>query len=97
MAEKQVTREITVKVCDFCGEETDHLDTCAVCKREMCAKDGGAAHSDYSLEVYRYHDGTHLTHGAKICNECSGRKFDGTIQELFDGMMAKPPVPTAKE
>ena len=81
-------RDVEVKYCDFCGEETQHLDRCAICKREMCNKDGGAAHSVFSIEVYRYEDGRRLAgNRSQICNDCADKKFDGTIRDLINGMM----------
>ncbi len=85
-------REVDVKYCDFCKEETEHLDGCAVCKQEMCVgrKKG---HEAYSVELYRYSDGKRLAgFGSKICKDCTGKKFEGTIQEFFDGMIEKNPV-----
>ncbi len=90
---KTEKRDVNVKYCDLCGEEAEHLDRCAVCKREMCNKDGGAAHSTFSIEVYRHEDGGHLVgYGSKICNDCAEKKFKGTIRDLINGMMSKNPV-----
>ena len=33
-------------------------------------------------------------YGSNICRDCAGKKIDGTIQELFDGMMGEIPVET---
>ncbi|NQU99989.1 MAG: hypothetical protein HQ538_04575 [Parcubacteria group bacterium] len=90
---KMEERKVEVKYCDFCEEETAHLNKCAVCKRNMCSKNGMSSHSAYSVEIYRYRDGQRLAkNGSKICKDCAGEKFDGTIQELLDGMMSKIPV-----
>jgi len=91
---KTEKRDVEIKYCDFCGEETEHFDKCAVCKREMCNKDGGAAHSAFSIKVYRYSDRYHLEgYGSKICKNCADKKPDGTIRNLINGMMSKDPVP----
>ena len=87
-------RDVEVKYCDLCGEETDHLDRCAICKREICVKNGVAAHFAFGVEVYRYGDGQRLAgYGSNICNDCAGKKFDGTIRDLIDGMIGKDIVP----
>ncbi|MBU1255763.1 hypothetical protein KKH35_02740 [Patescibacteria group bacterium] len=87
---KTEKRNVEVKYCDFCKEETGHLDRCAVCKKEMCNKDGNKAHTAYSTEIYRYKDGQRLVgYGNNICKDCAGETFDGTIQELLDGMMSE--------
>jgi len=90
---KMEKRDVEVEYCDFCGNETEHLDRCAVCKQEMCCRDGGAIHTAYSVETYRYRDRHRLAgYGSRICNSCAVKKFGGTIQELFDGMMSEDPV-----
>ncbi len=85
-------REVEVKYCDFCKEEVDSLGECAVCKREMCNKEGGAAHSAFSIEIYRHADGRRLI--SKICRVCATAEFRGVIQQLFNGMMSEDPVTT---
>lgn len=99
MAEKNVTREITVKICDFCGDEVKNLSTCAICKREMCDKDGGKAHAAFNLtDVYRYSDGRRLSIVAsKVCDDCAKKRFGGTLEQFFSGMMDESPVPTVEE
>ncbi len=90
---KMENREVEVKYCDFCGEETQYLSRCAICKREMCNKDAGAFHSAFSVEIYRYEDGHRLVgDGSKICNNCAEKKFDGTIRDFINGMIDKDPV-----
>ncbi|MBI2097373.1 MAG: hypothetical protein HYT46_00315 [Candidatus Vogelbacteria bacterium] len=62
-------REVEVKLCDACGAETtSHLEKCAVCKRDLCNKDGGKEHLAYSLEVYWYENGArgHF----QVCKDC---------------------------
>ncbi len=91
---KTVNRDIEVKCCDFCGDEAEHLERCAVCKREMCTKDGGAAHIAFSVELYRYNDEQRLKgYGSHVCLDCAEKKFDGTIREFFNAMMTEGPVP----
>ena len=86
-------RGVEVKYCDFCEKEANHLDRCAVCKKEMCIKDGGKFHKAYSMEIYRYKDGQRLVgYGNNICEDCAGETFNGTVQEFFDGMMSEIPV-----
>jgi len=86
-------RDVEVKYCDFCKEEASHLDRCAVCKRQMCSKDGGKAHTAFGVELYRYSDAQRLVgYGSKVCKECSQKKFNGTIQELLDAMMGGTPA-----
>jgi len=81
-------RKVEVIRCDFCKEETTSVIKCAVCKREGCHKDGGAAHFAYSLELYRYGDGKRLAgFGSHVCKECAEKKPDLTIKAFFDGMM----------
>ena len=92
---KTEKRDVEIKVCDFCGEETEHLGRCAVCKREMCGEDGMRAHNYCGTELFRYSDGKRLAgYGARICQECSQKKFTGTIKQFFDGMMSESPVET---
>ncbi len=87
-------RNVEVKYCDFCGEEAEHIDKCAICKREMCLKHGGATHSAFNIEVYSYSDEQRLAgYGSNICNDCAGKKFNGTIRDLIKGMMGKDIVP----
>lgn len=94
---KTEKRDVEIKYCDFCKRETEHLDKCAVCKQEMCNDYGGKIHTAYSVEIYRYDDERHLVgYGSRICRQCAKRGFNGTIQELFDGMMGETPVATAK-
>ena len=83
-------REVEVKYCDFCKEETDNLKKCPVCKREMCSKDGGVAHSAFSIDIRRYADGKRLI--SNVCRECATAGFTGTIHEFFNEMMSKGPV-----
>ena len=85
------SRQVEVKYCDFCGEETKFLDRCAVCKQEMCNKDGGTAHVAYGVtELYRYKDRARLAgYGTRVCKECVEKRFDGTIQEVFDRMIER--------
>lgn len=91
---KTEKRDVEVGYCDYCGEEAERLEKCAVCGREMCNKDGGAAHSAFSVELFRFGDGQRLSgFGSKVCRDCAEKKFDGTIRELFDGMIAEDPVP----
>ena len=91
---KTVNRDIKVNVCDYCGDETEHLDRCAICKREMCLKDGGAAHIAFSVELYKYGTGQRLKgYGSHVCLDCAEKKFDGTIIEFFNAMMTVDPVP----
>ena len=91
---KTEKRDVEVKLCDYCRDETEHLDRCAVCKREMCLKDGGVAHSAFSVELYKYGTGQRLKgYGSLVCRDCAEKKFDGTIGELLDGMMTEKPVP----
>ena len=85
-------RKVKVMYCDYCKSETKQLNTCALCKREMCNKEGGAAHSAFSAELYEFDSRRRLD--SSICRDCAEKKFDGTIRELFGGMMSsKPPVP----
>jgi hypothetical protein len=84
--EKEEMRKINVKYCDFCGEETSHLDKCAICKKEMCKKDGGKEHADYSLEIHRYQDGKHIC-GCKICKDCASQQASGTIADIINKML----------
>ncbi|MCK5022115.1 MAG: hypothetical protein KAR54_02615 [Candidatus Pacebacteria bacterium] len=84
-------REVEVEYCDFCKDEVSHLRRCSICGREMCCKDGGKTHSAFSLEIYRYKDGE-KDESSNICKECSAKKFGGTLEELFDGMLKKESV-----
>lgn len=88
--EKTENREVVVKYCDFCGNETKHLSTCAVCKKEMCNDGGGKTHTAYSVEIYRYRDAQRLH--ASICKECGDSTVPLTIQAFIDGMMGQLPV-----
>ncbi len=83
-------RVVEVKYCDFCEEETNNLNQCAVCKREMCSKEGGAVHSAFDIDLYRHADGRRLI--SHVCKECATAKFTGVIHEFFDGMMSEDPV-----
>ena len=90
---KTEKRDVEIKYCDFCEKETGHLEKCAVCKREMCIKDGGKFHAAYSVKIYRYKDGKNSTEfGNKVCKDCAGEEFNGTIQEFLDGMISEIPV-----
>ena len=91
---KMEERKVEVLYCDDCGKETKQLEECAICKREMCTKDGGAVHFAFSTELYRFDDGQRLRgYGSYICHDCAGKKFDVTIGELLNGMMTEKPVP----
>jgi hypothetical protein len=91
--EKIEMRNVKVKYCDYCDKETESLDKCAICKREMCTEPGGAAHSAFSVELYQYLSGKRLAgYGSRICEDCASKKFGGTIQELLSGMMNDQPL-----
>ncbi len=86
-------REVEVKCCDICGEETASLDRCAICKRDLCFGEGGARHSAFAEKIYRYGDGMRLEGpNSKVCHDCAGKKFDGTLRDLFNEMMGVMPV-----
>ena len=89
--EKQETRIIAVKYCDFCGKEKQHLSRCVVCKKEMCNENGGKAHAVYGIELYRYSDGQRLI-SSPICTTCGDMNIIITISQLLDGMMKETPV-----
>jgi len=95
--QKKEMREVEVEYCDGCGNEAKNFSMCAVCKRHFCLAGGGAKHSAFSVEIFRYEDRSRL--GAPVslvCRDCGGQKFDGTIKELFDGMMGEAPVAIKK-
>lgn len=85
---KKEMRETEVGYCDFCGDEAPHLDTCMTCGRDMCNKDGGATHSAYSLEIFRYED-RNRTISRRICKECADvvPSPPFSISDLFDAML----------
>jgi len=92
--EKQESRLVTVKFCDFCGNESTHLKKCAICKKDMCGENGNAKHCAYSVQdIYRYNDAARNVDRG-ICKECAGKKTNLTIGQLLDAMMGKSPVPT---
>ena len=93
--ERQENREVTVRYCDLCKKETDHLRRCAVCKREMCTDDGGKKHTAYHVEVYQYGDAQRFT--GDICVDCVKEKINLTIRQLFEGMMGRGPVLAKKQ
>lgn len=88
---KQEQREVSVCYCDFCGKEAQHLNRCAICKKEMCNEGGGGKHASFSIELYRYSDGHRLI--GHICAICAERKINLSIQELLNRMMGDDPVP----
>ena len=90
---KTENRPVDVKYCDICQEETGHLSKCLVCKRDICATDGGKKHSAYSLDIYRYRDGSRISSGL-ICKECAEKSTNMSICRLLDGMLSDSPVPT---
>ena len=89
--EKVETREVKVGYCDLCGVEASHLEKCAICKREICGKDGYGFHSAYSLEIYRYADANRLVSGY-ICKECADKPLTITVRELLEGMWGRTPI-----
>lgn len=91
--EKMVARVVAVKYCDFCAEESEHLSKCAICKKEMCSKEGMKAHTAYSVDIYRYADGARLI--SHVCKGCSATVFKFAIQALFNDMMGEAPVQRA--
>jgi len=74
---KKVTREIEIKVCDFCGEEAERVDTCSVCGREGClrrlpGKDKKLEH--WAFHVANIYDYERDVRGSGyVCTECGGR------------------------
>lgn len=91
--EKVETRIVTVKYCDLCGNEVEHLNKCAVCKKEMCNEEGGKKHSAYAVEIYRYSDGQRLI--SHVCKVCAEMRVNLAVWQLLNGMMGDEPVPVS--
>ena len=51
---KVETRAVEVNYCDGCKKEAQHLEKCAVCKKEFCMEEGGKKHFSFALEIYKY-------------------------------------------
>jgi len=94
--ERTESREVVVKYCDFCGEESKNLTKCAICKKEMCNKDGMKAHADFSIELYRYSDDARLVSG-HICKDCGKKEIPATVQELMNEMIGFTPAQAKKQ
>ena len=84
---KMESRQVEVKYCDLCDTEVEELSSCVICKREMCNKGGGSAHTAYSIELYRYRDGERII--SRVCRDCVKEGFNVTIQGFFDEMFEK--------
>ncbi|MDP2651337.1 MAG: hypothetical protein Q8O98_01965 [bacterium] len=96
------TREVEVKYCDFCGEETDHLTQCTMCGQEMCSKNGSNTHQAYTLEVRRYKDGQRSY--LKICKNCAvdpcvtrGESISSLIEKMMEPRQAPRFTPSQPE
>ncbi|MEK7662510.1 MAG: hypothetical protein AAB355_03410 [Patescibacteria group bacterium] len=89
--EKTENRKVVVKYCDFCGDESQYLGKCVLCKKQMCYKDGMKAHSAFSLELYRYEDAERIVDG-HICRDCSTKVIGVTVQELLNEMIGSAPA-----
>ncbi len=77
---KTITREITINECDFCSEEMDSFNRCAICKKEMCLN----KHAAFSLEVFCYEGGARLAGpGSHICNDCANEPIHGTTLSVL--------------
>lgn len=85
---KIVKKEVEVKVCDICSGETTYLEKCSICRRGMCSEGGGAKHTAFSGEVYRYSDGVRA-HSLRVCTECAEKPFEGTIGEFLSSVLPK--------
>jgi hypothetical protein len=81
------SREVEVRYCDFCREEATHTSTCPICRRDMCNGEGGKKHTAYSVEIYRYEDGDHLS--VPICQDCASKPMTGTVKEFIDIMFKR--------
>lgn len=91
--EKTVKRHIKIRCCDLCGEESEHINKCSICKRELCISDKGEQHVSHSVDIFRYSDHKRLSgHGRHVCEECTNKKFTGTIGDLLNGMMDRSTV-----
>ena len=96
---KNENRQVAVHYCDLCGEETpsQSLTTCAICKKEMCNRDGYGLHSAYSIEIYRYSDAASLAPSrSHVCKDCAKSNPGLTIAEFFDVAMSEKPLPIAR-
>ena len=88
--QKNEMRKVAVNYCDGCGKESSHLERCGVCKEEFCMQEGGKFHFAYSVEVYRYGDGTRsISH---ICYNCSTATFVLPLNLILDGVVGDKPM-----
>ncbi len=95
MSRTMEKRDVQIIRCDFCGDETEHVEKCVLCGKEGCNKDGGKAHTAMAVNrVYYYDVGFHGLTG-KICKECVGRKiiFDGKEMTVGHFIMILSPLP----
>lgn len=92
MARKKILK-VDQKYCDFCEKEACAWETwykCAICGKNMCKRDGMAAHSTFQIiGIRRYADNRRLPvyYNTEICEECAKKKFKGTIGDLFNRIL----------
>ncbi len=85
---KREMREVEVKSCDACGVELSHLEKCAICKRDLCCKDGCKERLAFSLEVYWYENGARGRF--QVCKGCGQKSrepvspFDALVNILLN-------------
>ena len=95
MSRTKEMREVEVRYCDFCKKEVpeSHLSRCVICGREMCNEGGGAEHTAYSLDIFRYEDRARANNArTKICKDCANKPVltadpDTTVKEFLDNLI----------
>ena len=91
---KTETRSVEVNYCDGCKKEAQHLEKCAVCKKEFCMEEGGKKHFLFGIKIYNYtYSDRASTH---ICKSCAELKINLTLDDIFSCMPGPTPLLSAR-